>query len=766
MLNEGDGDRNRSRTVPPDQLTVGEGAYREPVTFSGIFPKEFSSSFEEGLMTILQLHPHAVSVFEIPKGGSFGKVLLINPNFESLFGYAAEEAMQKSLSDFFHPDETRLHDPRLGMDPVNGSFVLREVRLQTKEGCFVNCDMRGGFGDFGSKRLGIAFIENVAERRQAVEDLERSEERYRVLAESAADAFITIDDQSRIVFANSAAERIFGYSKEELSGRSLTTLMPQEFRERHRAGIQNFARTGEKRVPWEGIELPGQSKDGRRIPLEISFGEYRSGGRQFFNGILRDVTGRKRAEANRIAAERLDVIQVISRGLAHDANNAGAVELTYLDLLTESLQGLTRLAETAAQARSPSKEESFRNEFLRELMQLHAASASPDRAKPMVTHPTEAAEIASKTVDILRNIIEDLNIVKEQSARVQFLIGGFKELTDAPQSGPPFELHTLLGERDIRAILGSGRRLELSLVPEPWQVPGPKDGISRVILNLVGNARDAMEGRETQSLSVETNKVHLSLADIDEASFALVRPEVTSGDYMQLKISDTGSGMDEATRQRIFEPYFSTKTKGPFGVSQDSGHSGLGLAITRKLVRDAGGFITVESERNRGTSFSVYLPRIPGKTPLADSLITEPGAAASPLSGDSLRERIFNTPILIVDDEISLLKIYARSLKRAGFTNAHTAGNAKEALELLGHFPEIGLMITDVGLPDMKGTELLTRAQKSNPHLAYILWTGGDQGVLRPFTGDLTAVLGKPTEIDKLVQTMQQLIANSFKLKR
>ena len=122
---------------------------------------------------------------------------------------------------------------------------------------------------------------------------------YQVLAETAPDAIIAIDDESTVLSINPAGERLSGYSAHELIGRSLSTLIPERLRERHRHGMAHFLGTGTRNIPWHGVRLPLLTKDGREIPTEISFGEFLSGGRRVFSGIIRDVSDRFAAEQAR-----------------------------------------------------------------------------------------------------------------------------------------------------------------------------------------------------------------------------------------------------------------------------------------------------------------------------------------------------------------------------------------------------------------------------------------------------------------------------------
>ncbi len=143
-------------------------------------------------------------------------------------------------------------------------------------------------------------------------------ENSRIIAETASDAIVTIDENSTILFVNGATVSIFGYSAEEMLGSELTMLMPEYLRHVHRAGLKNYVDTGHRHISWEAIELPGLHKDGREISLELSFGEFSKDGRKFFTGIARDITRRKRDE------RRLALQHTVAQILADASTLAGA----------------------------------------------------------------------------------------------------------------------------------------------------------------------------------------------------------------------------------------------------------------------------------------------------------------------------------------------------------------------------------------------------------------------------------------------------------
>ncbi len=168
------------------------------------------------------------------------------------------------------------------------------------------------------------FMVDITAWKQAEQALRESEEKYRVVAETATDAIITIDENSRIIYANPATEQIFGYTVDELFGQPLTNLMPESYRSRHVAALKKFVDTKQKTMPWEGREFFGIHRSGLQIPIEVSFGALRQdSGAYLFTGIVRDITERKKAvETQR---EQTEYIRLLQR-IAVAANEASIVE--------------------------------------------------------------------------------------------------------------------------------------------------------------------------------------------------------------------------------------------------------------------------------------------------------------------------------------------------------------------------------------------------------------------------------------------------------
>lgn len=143
---------------------------------------------------------------------------------------------------------------------------------------------------------------SLTTREKELAELRESEALGRIVMETVADAVVTVDAASTILFVNPAAERIFGYGAGELPGAHLTMLMPDYMRHLHEAGMRRYVETGVKHIPWSGVELPGLHKSGVEIPVEVSFGEFSLDGRRYFTGLIRDITERRRGE-RRLAAQ-------------------------------------------------------------------------------------------------------------------------------------------------------------------------------------------------------------------------------------------------------------------------------------------------------------------------------------------------------------------------------------------------------------------------------------------------------------------------------
>ena len=212
-------------------------------------------------------------------------------------GLIAEERRPHITNDV--PNDPRIGDKewafREGMKAFAGYPLIVEDNLVGVMAVFAKRTLHEGtLLAMHSLADGIA---NAIQRKRIETALSQSEEQYRLVAETANDAIITIDAKSTILFVNRAASRIFGHEPDQMIGKSLTILMPEYLREVHRAGQERYLKTGKKHLQWDHVEVPGLHRDGHEFPIELSFGEYKANGQHVFIGIARDITQRKLAEA-------------------------------------------------------------------------------------------------------------------------------------------------------------------------------------------------------------------------------------------------------------------------------------------------------------------------------------------------------------------------------------------------------------------------------------------------------------------------------------
>jgi signal transduction histidine kinase len=256
----------------------------------------------------------------------------------------------------------------------------------------------------------------------------------------------------------------------------------------------------------------------------------------------------------------------------------------------------------------------------------------------------------------------------------------------------------------LRRTLGEHIELTTDAEPALWRVKADRGQLDQVLVNLAVNARDAMPGGGR--LTIDTAN-----AEVDE-TYASTRPALVPGRYARLRVSDTGTGMDQATAERVFEPFFSTKPRGR--------GTGLGLATVYGIVTSAGGSIEIYSEPGLGTTVSVLLPVTD-----EDAAV----AATAPASADDLEPGHGET-ILVVEDEASLRELTSRILTRSGYQVCVVASGPEAVRRASDPDQPIDLLLTDVVMPEMLGNEVAARVDELRPGVPALFMSGYAQPIL------------------------------------
>jgi PAS domain S-box-containing protein len=521
--------------------------------------------------------------------------------------------------------------------------------------------------------IAIHNAQSFSERERAEAALRESERRYRLLAENIADVVTVFDMDLRQIYVSPSVMRLRGYSPEEAMQQTLPErLTPASvdaalnvFREE----LAREAAGGGDPSRFRTLELEMLRRDGSTVWVEttVAFLRNEDGQPVGIIGVTRDITERKQADAilRESEARFLQAQKMEAVGRL-----AGGIAHDFNNLLMV-IGGWTELLLRTAALAAP-----VRNN-------LELIANAVDRASTLTRQL-----LAFSRKQVLQPVELDLDLV----------VDGLGQM--------------------LRRLIGEDIDLQLSECPGLGRVYADPSQIEQVLLNLAINARDAMPrgGR----LTIRTANVERAEAG------AHAHPDVRPGSSVMLSVSDTGVGMDPATRARIFEPFFTTKEVGK--------GTGLGLSTVYGIVQQSGGHIEVESEPGRGTTFRIYLPRI-------EQTAEMPAPATGPASVPPGLETI-----MLVEDERDLRTLLYRTLTMQGY-RVLVARGGQEAIEVARRYGGgIDLLITDVVMPGARGDEL-ARAMLESGLVRAVLYMSGypDAATLpgaaflqKPFaTGDL-----------------------------
>ena len=252
-------------------------------------------------------------------------------------------------------------------------------------------------------------------------------------------------------------------------------------------------------------------------------------------------------------------------------------------------------------------------------------------------------------------------------------------------------------------------------------------------MNLCLNARDALDGLDRAPSSIRIAVEVLQNASEDSRAHAEAQP----GPHVRVLVADNGTGMDEQTRARIYEPFFTTKEVGK--------GTGLGLAMVYAIIREHRGWIECESEQGEGTTFAVYLPAVEQTENLDES--------------EALEEAVEMPPgtetILVIDDEQHVRNSVSRMLELVGYTVLQ-ASDGMEGLALIQGDPEIDLVLLDLSMPRMSGQEVLAELRTQQMRPKVILFTG--HASVLAGCGDAQAIVRKPVSSTQILQTVRAVL--------
>jgi PAS domain S-box-containing protein len=532
----------------------------------------------------------------------------------------------------------------------------------------------------------------------ALAERERAEQGFRRLFEAAPDATLAIARDQTVVIANAQAEALFGYRRGGLAGQPVEALVPAAAITIEAAHRADYFADPEPRPMGADLELPALRSDGSEFPAEISLSGLSADGQPLIIATIRDITERLavQAERERLRAEaesqraqrrlqqaqKLESLGQLVGGVAHDFNNLINIITGYTNLSSEQLTGFAR-------------HDRRLDAVLSDIRQVREAA-------------DQAARLTRQLLTFARH-----DLVKPEVLSLGDIVRGAGQL--------------------LRRTLGEHIDLEITTAPGLWAVRADRGQLEQVLINLSINARDAMP--RGGKLSIQTDNIE---ADI---TYAEARPGLRPGRYVRLRVSDTGTGMDQATIDRVFEPFFTTKPKGH--------GTGLGLSTVYGIVTQADGIVQIYSEPGLGTTITVLIPACREGVQFQ---------ARVPVPASD--ERGNGEAILLVEDEESLRQLANRILTGHGY-HVHQVTSGTSALEYAANPANpIDLLLTDVVMPGMLGTDVADRVREHRPSLPIVFMSGYAQPILASHgaSGPGMNILEKPfTEATLLTRVHQAL---------
>jgi two-component system sensor kinase FixL len=473
----------------------------------------------------------------------------MNPASEKLFGYTEVEMIGKNVNMLMPAPFKGEHDGylqnylRTGEKKIIG--IGREVVGLRKDGSTFPMDLAVSEVQLEGRRLFTGIVRDISGRKEAEHALLDSEARTRAILAAAVDAIITIDERGIVESMNPASERLFGYVAAEMAGKNVNMLMPAPYQEEHDGYLQNYLRTGEKKIIGIGREVVGKRKDGSTFPMDLAVSEVQLEGRRLFTGIVRDITERKRGE------EQLRVIAQELSGRNQDLirSNQELDAFAYIAShdLKEPLRGIHNYAT-----------------FLVE----DYSAVLDDEGKDKLTTLTRLTQRLDGLIDSLLEF--------SRVGRVDFSVA----TTD---------LHDVVAEViDSMQITLTAKEVDIRIPIRLPRVRGDRVMLGEVYRNLITNA---VKYNDSSQKWIELGFQQDSRAPKPD-EFPSVRKKTV------FYVRDNGLGIPEKHHEVIFRIFKRLHERDAFG-----GGTGVGLTIVKKVVERHGGEIWLESEPGRGTTF-------------------------------------------------------------------------------------------------------------------------------------------------------------------
>jgi PAS domain S-box-containing protein len=473
-------------------------------------------------------------------------IVNFSPEWKAQLGYTDNELKNNfsTWESLLHPEDKE-SALSIVQEFITSKHVIykNEFRLRHKEGSY-RWILAQGEKQFDEKGNLVRIVGSHIDMSDRVE----ASNQFKNIVEAASNAMLMINKEGTIVISNSETTNTFGYSKDELLGQSISTLIPEEHRHGHEKLVHNFiSQSGNRRKMGVGRELFGLHKDGSKIPIEVGLSPIESNNQKYVIATVVDITERKSKEKEALTlreqvsqATKMESVGHLTAGIAHDFNN-----------ILGAMMGYSELSQHMLAAGKNDAVKRYQDEILN----------AGNRAKQLILQMLTFSRLAPDS--------------KYEAPPITLLSSVVKEVVSLLRSSIPstVELNYHITDDQIKARI------------QPVN-------LHQIILNLGVNARDAMG---------EYGKIDISLSEYHgENTLCSSCNSTFSGSWAQISVKDNGSGIPEHLLKKIFDPFYTSKEVGK--------GTGLGLSVVHGLVHSLGGHIHVETSSSNGTTFNILIP--------------------------------------------------------------------------------------------------------------------------------------------------------------
>ena len=601
-------------------------------------------------------------------------------------GYSLQEIIGKHYSFLHTAEEIAKGKPQQNLvkSIIHGYYEETAYRLRKDGSSFLAHVIINPIIDPQGKLHGFCKVtHDITDKILAEQRLQESEKRLSSLVntvlDTIVDGVITINAKGQIQSYNKACFELFGYTAEEVIGQNIRMLMPLPYRREHDSYLENYEKTGKAKIIGIGREVSGQRKDGSVFPMELAVGQTNQNVEHAYVGIIRDISERREAEKAREQLRQSQKMEALGQLTSGIAHD-------FNNLLAVILGNL---------------------DFLKE---------KTEENSPLQDHITPAIEATEHGAVLTRQLLAfgRKQSLQPKSISLNDLLTHFSQL--------------------VQRTLNERIEIILRLDTEAGNVHVDPSMLENALLNLAINARDAMP--DGGKLIFETKNIYLN------RDYADSNIDVVAGDYVMIKVSDTGSGMTKEVLEKAFEPFFTTKGTG-LGT-------GLGLSMVYGFVKQSSGHIKLSSEATQGTSVKIYLPKVEG------TITPDTGKEHVRILSRDPKQKT----VLVVEDNKNVLKLTSSIVENLGYTVISTT-TGDDAYKILEARDDISLLLTDVMLPGkINGPELAKLAVEKYPAIKIVFNSGYTENtILHNGMLDHGAVLiSKPFRIQQLASTLLELL--------